>query len=746
MLKSLLVLLSVLVTISVSGQDSCWDCNVDSLRAELKKKTTVNEQLQVLQLIVDLQGISINNYSYEISPLDNLLYVEQLLALNRQAKLFDSAPYRNIRDALISYNNMQYHACLESLKHAVNLFDKEKKIIVVLLANIRNIYNLLNKQEERFSFYQNKLQYYLVNGPVENTAACYHGMAGYYFNAGEFNIAITHFFKAAETYKPFYYTWYVTDLAVIGDTYAYWGNDEKASYYLNKALPLIKAVKNKIVISFTLSSLFKVAYKQENYADALLYADETIRIWEKENDKQYSYAIALYQKALAYIAMQNHTKALSYLTEAKRYEEMLPDKLTNLYGELEIDYAYYLYYKLKNNTTAAERNLLNAYKLAVEEESGNLQLKYLRELFHFYKERKSYHLAQQYANLYFKLHDALEQKQQAFKIAHYEYEQKQAEQASSIAELKQQSAVQKVKLGQRNKIIWISSITFSIVLLSLILLYRQLKINKKTLAALKETQAQIIFKEKMASLGELTAGIAHEIQNPLNFVNNFSEVSAELIQELKQENGAGRSKEVEEVANEIEENIKKITNHGKRADLIVKSMLEHSRSSNGESQVMDINALVEEYLRLSYHGFRGKDKSFNAILQTDFDKSIESVNVVPQDIGRVLLNLLNNAYYAVHEKKKQQGEGYEPTVFVSTKKLSDTIEITVKDNGMGISKSLQEKIFQPFFTTKPTGEGTGLGLSLSYDIVKAHGGELKVESTEGEGAEFIMTLPQNSIS
>ncbi len=262
---------------------------------------------------------------------------------------------------------------------------------------------------------------------------------------------------------------------------------------------------------------------------------------------------------------------------------------------------------------------------------------------------------------------------------------------------------------------------------------------------LKSAQTQLVLREKMASLGELTAGIAHEIQNPLNFVNNFSEVNTELIEELKGERLKVKDERNEhledEILNDLSQNLKKIIHHGKRADAIVKGMLQHSRVSTGQKELTDINALTDEYLRLSYHGMRAKDKSFNATLQTDFDSSIEKINIVPQDIGRVLLNLFNNAFYGVTEKKKQAGEEYEPIVSASTKKLNDKIEIRVKDNGIGISPKVVDKIFQPFFTTKPTGQGTGLGLSLSYDIIKAHGGEIKVETREGEGAEFIILLP-----
>jgi signal transduction histidine kinase len=264
---------------------------------------------------------------------------------------------------------------------------------------------------------------------------------------------------------------------------------------------------------------------------------------------------------------------------------------------------------------------------------------------------------------------------------------------------------------------------------------------KQSLENLKSTQSQLIQSEKMASLGELTAGIAHEIQNPLNFVNNFSEVNSELIAEMKQEIDKGNLQEVKSIADSIDENEQKIISHGKRADAIVKGMLQHSRSSSGVKEPTDINALCDEYLRLSYHGLRAKDKSFNATMKTDFDESIGNINIIPQDIGRVVLNLINNAFYVVDEKKKQQPDGYEPTVSVSTKKVGDKILIAVKDNGNGIPQKVLDKIFQPFFTTKPTGQGTGLGLSLSYDIVKAHGGELKVDTKEGEGTTFIIRLP-----
>jgi len=299
-----------------------------------------------------------------------------------------------------------------------------------------------------------------------------------------------------------------------------------------------------------------------------------------------------------------------------------------------------------------------------------------------------------------------------------------------------------------------------LILLIALTLYRQSRQKQKAnrilqnaYSKLQATQSQLIHSEKMASLGELTAGIAHEIQNPLNFVNNFSEVNSELIQELKEEIGKRDWEEAETLADDIAANEDKIKHHGKRADGIVKGMLQHSQVTSGEKEPTDINELADEYLRLAYHGLRAKDQSFNPDFKTEFDQSLPKVNIIPQDMGRVLLNLINNAFYAVSAKDplgspNLTGQGdsgqdnYKPLVVVSTKNLSDKIEIRVKDNGPGIPADVLEKIFQPFFTTKPTGEGTGLGLSLAYDIItKGHGGDLIVESEPGGGAEFIIKLP-----
>jgi len=386
----------------------------------------------------------------------------------------------------------------------------------------------------------------------------------------------------------------------------------------------------------------------------------------------------------------------------------------------------------------------------------------------FYYAKKAQQCAPDYYPVYQSLYKCYELENQPDSVAKYmkltlsglneshisQLEDLKVVQRNSFQKQMQLQALEKEKIENEGK--WK---TFSIAALILVfsiigfLLYRNNRRQRKartiieqSYSKLKATQSQLIQSEKMASLGELTAGIAHEIQNPLNFVNNFSEVNRELIDEMQEQLATGNGQQAIQIAKSIRENEEKINHHGQRADAIVKGMLQHSKTSSGQKELTDINALCDEYLRLAYHGLRAKDKSFNAKIETDFDSGIGKINIIPQDIGRVLLNLINNAFYAVNEKAKLQGAGYEPRVVVSTKKSGNKVEIAVKDNGNGIPQNIIDKIFQPFFTTKPTGQGTGLGLSLAYDITtKGHGGELNVQSKQGAGSEFIINLPILSI-
>jgi signal transduction histidine kinase len=738
-------LMMLLISQAVVAQESCWDCSVDSLKTEAQNKANDAERLKVLALIVDLQSVTIDNRFNESPISDRLHYIEQLLSLNKRLKILNPAPYEELKLAVSSFEAKDFEGTLFYMKRAIELFDRERKIIVVLLVDIRNIYNLLNKQQERFRFYNEKLNYYRVNGPVENTAPCHHGIAGYYILTAEYNLAISHQLKAAEAYRPFYTWYYINDLVVVGDTYELWGNHQKAKHYLTTALPLIRKINNKINLSFGLHALTKISIAEQKYEEALRYTNESINLWDNE-EKVHGYAIALYQKALIYLLMSKPKEALPFLVEAKRLEEKSPDKLVSLYGELEVDYAFYLYHNLLGEHEAAEQSLVKAYRLAIEDGSDELQLKYLRELNRFYSQQDNLILAQQFADQFFRLKDAVEQKHDSLKVANYEYEQKETQQANSIYALRQERAVQEAQLAQRNNIIRISIGGLLLVTALMTIIYRQLKLNKSTLQRLRATQAQLVQKEKMASLGELTAGVAHEIQNPLNFVNNFSEVSAELLEELEQELEEGNAEEASGLARDLRQNLQKISYHGGRADAIVKGMLQLNNKGYGKKQLTNLHALTEEYLHLSYESFKNNNQGFHAGIDARYGLKPEQVEVVPQELGRVLLNLFNNAFYAVQQKQKLGPVGYEPKVAVSIQRKGGKVEIRVRDNGTGIPERVQSKVFQPFFTTKPTGLGTGLGLSLSYDIVtKGHGGELSVVSEEGEWTEFIIMLPHAPI-
>ncbi|MDB5231536.1 MAG: hypothetical protein JWN76_2341 [Chitinophagaceae bacterium] len=742
--KFLLRLMFVLILNAISSncfsQESCFSCDYDSLMLELPKKKEA-DKIKLLALLVELAP------EPAIRPSDRTIaYLNELVELNKDAHVINNAPYKALLDGYNTWKAGDHKAALEKLKNAISLFDKEHRKISSILTVIRILYNQLNKQEERYEFYKEKLAYYLVSGPVENVAPCYHGLGGYYVFKADYNLAISNYLKAAELYQKFYPRYYNNEIGVIGTYYARWGNDEKAIYYLKKALPLHKILKDSGNYSFCLKAITDLSIKNKKYTEALQYADEAVKFANRGEEIQ-GYAIALLQKAFIYMEMGLLQKAYPYLADTKKIEDSLHLQIASTGGYLESDFALYRYNHLLHNEKAARESLLTAYQKAIDGKVNELQLKYLKELIRFFGTNNNPGLAYTYANQYLNLSDSLSDVTGVHHIAQYENEQKEYLQNASINDLKQERAVQDYKISQRNKIIWIAAIVFLFILALLVFIYRQLHLNKRILRKLRSTQTQLVQSEKMASLGELTAGIAHEIQNPLNFVNNFSEVSVELADELKSEINkssipeAGKNNIIS-ITNDLVQNQQKINFHGKRADAIVKGMLQHSRSSTGQKELTDINALADEYLRLSYHGLRAKDKSFNATMETHFDPSIQKINILQQEVGRVLLNLFTNAFYSVSEKKKYIGDGYEPTVSVTTKKLADRIEIRVKDNGMGIPQKVIDKIYQPFFTTKPTGEGTGLGLSLSYDIItKGHGGELKVETKEGEGAEFIITLP-----
>jgi two-component system NtrC family sensor kinase len=535
--------------------------------------------------------------------------------------------------------------------------------------------------------------------------------------------------------------------ATLASLYNRIGDQDNSLLYLQKAAEANKQTGDKAQEALIRTNIGEHYRLSEKYPEATKAYKESLAL-----DSSTPYKIELNESNLAdvYTRMDSLSPAFKYGFSSLAIAKQINDVVGIAWIDGILARAYV---KKKIPDSAIYYSRLG---LAAANETQTLE--YMRDntgaLAAAYALKKDFENAYTYHTLYISYRDSISNADITNKSMAMKFNSDLDKQQAQITVLNQQKKL------QRNFLISVSIVLFLIIITAIILFRnnrQKQQANKlltkqkqeiedqrdqtnKALAELQQTQKQLIQSEKMASLGELTAGIAHEIQNPLNFVNNFSEVNKELLAEMKDEMDKGNLDDAKAIAKDVIDNEEKINHHGKRADAIVKGMLQHSRASSGQKELTDINALADEYVRLAYHGLRAKDKSFNAKFETDFDPAIEKINVMPQDMGRVILNLINNAFYAVGEKQKLNIQNYEPVVFVSTKKTGDKVLISVKDNGNGIPQKVLDKIFQPFFTTKPTGQGTGLGLSLSYDIVKAHGGELKVKTKEGEGTEFIISL------
>jgi len=590
-------------------------------------------------------------------------------------------------------------------------------------------------------------------------------------------------------------------LSLYGQGYRITGDFTKALQYHQKAIELSKQLNDKSLMGFVLNqsahiykdreenekaiAIYKHAsyyanlgsnpyfkfyplmnlgfvYLNANKPDSALYfASISVKMLEDILINTDPENRMIMERSLGVYSFSNLASAYSKMNDKPNADKYyaIAASIVAKYKDVKTRYFQFYYYSLAHhyerfNLTDSS---LYAAKMAIES-VANTPVEYLSskpaKMLSDYYERKNADSTVKYLKIYLKGNEVMNSTRVTQQL-----------QMMTVEEDQRNEEIKRAEKAWKDKVFFYLLVgVLILVLLISLFIYRssrqRIKINhelqiqknevEKALVELKATQSQLIQSEKMASLGELTAGIAHEIQNPLNFVNNFSDINTELIEELREELENGNLEEVEEFAKSIGENEKKINHHGKRADAIVKGMLQHSRSSSGIKEPTDINTLADEYLRLAYHGLRAKDKSFDATMKTDFDETIGKVNLIPQDIGRVILNLIHNAFYAVNEKKKVSDlEGfkslqglshYEPTVSVSTKRTNDQVELLIKDNGNGIPQNVLEKIFQPFFTTKPSGQGTGLGLSMSYDIIKAHGGELKVETIEGEQTEFTIKL------
>jgi two-component system NtrC family sensor kinase len=535
-----------------------------------------------------------------------------------------------------------------------------------------------------------------------------------------------------------------TALLNIGNTYLRKkATRSKALQYLLKAIPISEELKDQDLIVTLNSNLGDAYYALGKTDSALFYFKKGLEA--SHNSEEVTTIYILNYIGKGYAKKGNYDLAINYQKQSVALAKKLKAGTDIGKSLLGLGDTYFA----KGDITASLESYKEAETFLKDADAiDNLKDTYTG-LTKTYEKLNDYQKAYHYQSLLSNVKDTIYNIETDKKLSSLQFDFDMTKKQSQINLLTKDTALKELDLQKQKNTKNVFAIGFGVILLFAFVIVRnnrqKQKTNKEleqTLVNLKSTQSQLVHAEKMASLGELTAGIAHEIQNPLNFVNNFSDVNRELLEEMKEEMDKGNLEDAKAIANDVMENEVKINHHGKRADSIVKGMLQHSRTGSGVKEPADINALADEYLRLGYHGLRAKDNSFNATMVTDYDATIGMIQVIPQDIARVLLNLITNAFYAVGEKKKELIPGYEPTVSVSTKRKNDKVEIRVRDNGNGIPQKVMDKIFQPFFTTKPTGEGTGLGLSMSYDIVtKGHGGKITATTAEGEYAEFCLTLP-----
>ena len=720
----------------VQARQRYWDADYDSLARTLPRQTADSARLRTIVHLLDLRPTGA-----EATPL-----LDQLLALNQRLPTLDDAPYRRLRAGLQLWHRGAPDA-LDTMKAAVGGFDRVGRPIPWLLMNLVGLYNQQNDMAARKKYYDEKLTYYRLHGATENITACYVSQGAYYRRMGDYNRAINSALRAADMALLFSQKLHINELIVTGGLYADWGNHDKAVQYLSRAqaMPEFRRVQGTNRV-FTFLALSKLFLQQKRYPAALRSADSALAAHVADpGEQQVDRACALVQKAAVLLQMRAAAQALPLLRRAQQLDDSLDLPMSSGPGEFELDATWAQYHAAQGHEKEAEHRWLLAYQKATAARLDRLRPKYLQELAAFYDARGQLVEAQRYSRAYIALADTFKAAQAAFNVAQYESQRVEQAQNAQINNLRQTQAVQAERLRLRNWLLLAALLVVGLLSGLGVLIYWQLRAKRHTLAQLRHTQSQLVQAEKMAFLGELTAGIAHELQNPLNFMKNFAEVSSGLVDNMNGE-GPTRSTGLEqEILSGLKQNLQQISQHGQRASSIIKGMLEHSRSGIGQREPSDLNALADESLTLAYQGLQAEDKYFEAMLDKKFDPRIGTVAAVPQDLGRVLLNLCTNALHAVRQRQHETSvsPAYVPTVVVSTRRPAGrTVEIRVKDNGTGMSAAVQAKIFEPFFTTKPAGQGTGLGLSLSYDIItKGHGGTLTVESREGEGTEFLIVLP-----
>src|SRR6266496_3756705 len=716
-------------------------------------------------------------YEFRSNNADTAIYfASEALALATKTNYETGIINAYLYKAIATMNLGKYGEALKNNMNALKVCDEllssekatdKSKILKLKAGAYSSIANIYDEQGNYTEALKNNFAALKIREETKDKvgiAASYNNIGNIYAVQGNYPEALKNLFAALKIKEE---TGDKNSIANsynnIGSTYYNHGNYTQALKYHLAALKMRQEIGDKRGISSSYNNIGIIHDDKANYPEALKYQFAALKIQEEIGDQQ-GIAFSYDNIGLVYMHENDYDKALKYFSDYLKSSEEIEDNSGIADAYINIGNVYT---KQKKNSDAS---LYLNKGLLLSKEIGSLD--YIKNgydgLAKLDSAQGNFKQALEHYKLYINYRDSLFNEENTKKLvqSQMQYEFDKKESLAKAAQEKKDVLAQREKNIQYFAIASLGILVLAVVIIAFIqwrhnkqkqaannLLAQQKTKLESTLSELQLTQAQLIQSEKMASLGELTAGIAHEIQNPLNFVNNFSEVSNELLDEMKTEMVNNNKEQAIAIAADVKQNLEKINHHGKRADAIVKGMLQHSRLSTGHKEPSDINALAGEYLRLSYQGLRAKDKSFNATITTDYDETIEKINIIPQDMGRVLLNLYNNAFYAVKEKKKaaqpsEEEIPYEPTVSVSTKKINspsgvEGIEIHVRDNGNGIPEKISGKIFQPFFTTKPTGMGTGLGLSLSYDIIKAHGGELKVETKEGEYAEFIVRLPHS---
>ncbi len=710
----------------------------DSLIKAMAK--TKNDTDQVKLLVKAVKALT------QTDPPAALHYADSVMQLSKKYQWKKGIGIAYINKALVYFGISDFTTSLENADTAYGIFKdiNRKPGMGDALALMASAYERLGSYTKAVENNFKALAIYEEAGLQPNIAAVYNNIGIDYYQLNDYPKAIENYNKALVLDRKLNDKYGIASaLDNIATVYGDEGELEKVNEYNLQAIKLFQEINDQPALGRIYINRGIFLQKQNNFDSAMIFFKQAIGIAKKLDIKRT-------------LAFGNGGIADLYFLVAKNGADdyIIPDSL-KISRTILLQKAHDYYYRaFQLSEKGGELYLMMQYSEKLSETEA-LRGNY-KDALRFYKQSTEY--KDSIFNDDNKTKIAALENQRIAEVKDKEIQLLNKEKALQASEQQKKDAdARRAKNIQYFTIAALCIVVLAVLIIAL-LQYRHNKHRQKanallqqekekvesTLTELKSTQAQLIQSEKMASLGELTAGIAHEIQNPLNFVNNFSDVNKELIEELKGERqkveGERNTILENEILNDIESNEEKINHHGKRADAIVKGMLQHSRSSSGQKELTDINALADTYLRLSYNGVRAKDKSFNVAVQSDFDISAGKINIVPQDIGSVLLNLYNNAFYAVGERKKAEGMGYEPTISVSTKRIGNHVLITVKDNGTGIPQKVKDKIFQPFFTTKPAGQGTGLGLSLSYDIIKAHEGDLRVETEEGKGSEFIIEL------